>query len=280
MTEFQTEEKSITHTFDKNGLLSLAILADKGDPQLIMKKMKWLVFKVKQKAKQNYYDKVVGEKQKLVKSSPYSHNWPYDYFSLVELAKIEAKTNYAEPPVQTEPSAPTPVATVETPVRSGPILAATAPKRTVEKPSDKRRRQAQEEQAKRQEKALEKLKTLSPLKPTPQVQQNTRSPITPVKELKVTERSKLNPEDKKKSSEKERDSDLPGKSREAAEIKRETLTPAKDRKNNTVLTPSKAPKTPEKTHVERKKLNTNKANTKERKKDEVPLASSKERGKK
>jgi hypothetical protein len=59
--------------------------------------IKWMVFKVKQKAQQNYYDKVVGETQKLVKTSPYSHNWPYDYFSLVELAKIETDISFQNP---------------------------------------------------------------------------------------------------------------------------------------------------------------------------------------
>ena len=58
--------------------------------------IKWLVFKVKQKAEQNYYDKVIGDSNKtLNKTSPYSFNWPYDYFSLVELAKIEVDTTFA-----------------------------------------------------------------------------------------------------------------------------------------------------------------------------------------
>ena len=98
MTEFQTEEKKISHTFDEDELLSLAALEEEGDPKEIMKRMKWMVFKVKQKAQQNYYDKVVGERQALNKNSPYSHNWPYDYFSLVELAKIETGVDFAEPP--------------------------------------------------------------------------------------------------------------------------------------------------------------------------------------
>jgi len=100
MTEFQTEEKKISHTFEEDELLSLAALEEEGDPKLIMKKMKWMVFKVKQKAEQNYYDKIVGETQTLNKKSPYSHNWPYDYFSLVELAKIETKVDFAVPPVE------------------------------------------------------------------------------------------------------------------------------------------------------------------------------------
>ena len=101
MTNFKIEEKTISHTFEEDELLSLAALEEAalgGNPQLIMKKMKWMVFKVKQKAEQNYYNKIVGETQTLNKISPYSHNWPYDYFSLVELAKIDAGVIYADTP--------------------------------------------------------------------------------------------------------------------------------------------------------------------------------------
>tara|TARA_R100001594_G_scaffold127219_1_gene164813 strand:- start:558 stop:782 length:225 start_codon:yes stop_codon:yes gene_type:complete len=61
-----------------------------------------MVFKIKQKAKMNYFEQTadstdddrfkfefkVGE----AKIAPdYSYNWPYDFFSLVELAKIDAE---------------------------------------------------------------------------------------------------------------------------------------------------------------------------------------------
>ena len=49
--------------------------------------IRWLVFKVKQKAKKDY--------EKVVKLQPqdgeeYGYNWPYDYCSIVEMAKVEA----------------------------------------------------------------------------------------------------------------------------------------------------------------------------------------------
>jgi hypothetical protein len=75
-------------------------------PEETMKRLRWMVFKVKQKASQNYYDKIVGETQKLSKTSPYSYNWPYDYFSLVELAK--ANTEFAFTP--TNPLTPSSLA--------------------------------------------------------------------------------------------------------------------------------------------------------------------------
>lgn len=60
--------------------------------------LKWLVFKVKRKAGKNYYDLIPGSEEvgefvdEVIKQTEdYNYNWPYDYFSLVELAKIEAK---------------------------------------------------------------------------------------------------------------------------------------------------------------------------------------------
>ena len=68
------------------------------------------VFKVKKKAENNYYNTVagasqdtrfdfefeIGNKKVAAKNSvlPYSYNWPYDFFSLVELAKMEAEISY------------------------------------------------------------------------------------------------------------------------------------------------------------------------------------------
>ena len=55
-----------------------------------------MVFKVKQKSSNNYYDKtVVGAASKELESTEYSYNWPYDYFSLVEFAKIESEVKFA-----------------------------------------------------------------------------------------------------------------------------------------------------------------------------------------
>ena len=69
-----------------------------------------MVFKVKRKAENSYYNTVAGASQDTrfnfnfeinnkkisAKNSslPYSYNWPYDYFSLVELAKIDAEITY------------------------------------------------------------------------------------------------------------------------------------------------------------------------------------------
>ncbi len=76
----------------------------------IPSKLRWMVFKIKKKAQKNYFDKVIKDhasnggrfdSSKLTNvgrinsskgSSPkYTYNWPYDFFSLVELVKLDAE---------------------------------------------------------------------------------------------------------------------------------------------------------------------------------------------
>jgi len=87
---FKEAEATISHKLLKNELMS-----DIPDSEL-----HWMVFKVKKKAKQNYYAQTADTlddvlfKFKLENNSgipDYSFNWPYDFCSLVELAKIEAE---------------------------------------------------------------------------------------------------------------------------------------------------------------------------------------------
>ena len=56
-------------------------------------KVQWMVFKVKQKAKTNYYDALAGkELEALAANIPsYTHNWPYDFCSIIELAKLDSE---------------------------------------------------------------------------------------------------------------------------------------------------------------------------------------------
>jgi len=67
--------------------------------------VKWMVFKVKQRAETNYYSNIVGSPNiggtsvasKAVNNSNtelFGYNWPYDYFSMVEFAKIDASVNF------------------------------------------------------------------------------------------------------------------------------------------------------------------------------------------
>jgi hypothetical protein len=62
--------------------------------------IQWMVFKVKKRAKKSfekYRRSLVTEDTSafLDTIGPYSYNWPYDYFSLVELVKIDETVQYA-----------------------------------------------------------------------------------------------------------------------------------------------------------------------------------------
>ena len=74
-----------------------------------------MVFKVKKRAKTNYFDKIIGKKSgygqaaasagfstnassETAAQAKISYNWPYDFFSLVELVKIDAEVEFADIP--------------------------------------------------------------------------------------------------------------------------------------------------------------------------------------
>jgi len=65
--------------------------------------LKWLVFKVKRRAKRNYDllrregidSQAILAKKHLKRPRTPTYNWPYDYFSLVELIKIDATARYS-----------------------------------------------------------------------------------------------------------------------------------------------------------------------------------------
>ena len=73
-------------------------------------KIQWMVFKVKQQANKNYFSKVIADEINQISrfdsnvgvevgrddsgkafQPEYSYNWPYDFFSLVELVKLDAE---------------------------------------------------------------------------------------------------------------------------------------------------------------------------------------------
>jgi hypothetical protein len=108
---FAEQSQEITHELSTNlGSSELLTRFDLTD------NLQWLVFKVKKKAKNNYNNKLlqsvkttstfnkVKALQSLGKAKintfdnteelDYSYNWPYDFFSLVEVAKINAKIDF------------------------------------------------------------------------------------------------------------------------------------------------------------------------------------------
>ena len=127
------------------------------------KDLRWLVFKVKQKAEWNYYKSLrktrgdlllqIEENQKLDIASGkldpkeavqlssreveplYSYNWPYDFFSMVELAQLEADVKITPHTVEeTEEELPAPARMI------GEALARVAEKEDNDRPNTRKRR--------------------------------------------------------------------------------------------------------------------------------------------
>ena len=79
--EFQESSATISHPLlTKNNLL-----------EDLKDKVKWMVFKVKQRAKTQYNNLLIGGQES---EELFSFNWPYDYFSLIEFAKIDSSITY------------------------------------------------------------------------------------------------------------------------------------------------------------------------------------------
>jgi hypothetical protein len=86
--------------------------------------IQWMVFKCKKKAATNYYDKVLVKKGTTRKTKEYklenvkntavgsndeiTFNWPYDFFSLVELVKLDAQVVFADLQPESEQAIPKP----------------------------------------------------------------------------------------------------------------------------------------------------------------------------
>jgi hypothetical protein len=79
-------------------------LVEQADIDIPGRNLRWMVFKVKQKANKNYYDVTLAsaDDDRFQSGLPgrkdvvpdFSYNWPYDYFSLVELVKLDAEVEY------------------------------------------------------------------------------------------------------------------------------------------------------------------------------------------
>ena len=113
---FETAESSISHELLAHELLGGgAVATPEGTLDVnavgneIPDRVRWMVFKVKQRAQINYYKKIIGRQDDLPEATvssegvnvQVSYNWPYDFFSLVELAKIETEVKFAERAIKT-----------------------------------------------------------------------------------------------------------------------------------------------------------------------------------
>jgi len=103
-TTMEVSEVAITHPLLQKELLGQG--GEEGNQLIDMpERLKWMVFKVKQRAATNYFKKTVIRnpdvntavnnsnvtKDEFGDTSPIQYNWPYDFFSLVELVKIDAE---------------------------------------------------------------------------------------------------------------------------------------------------------------------------------------------
>jgi len=100
------------HTFDKNDLsciwqniapklgnqfaesiatISHPLLTENNLLEDLKDKVKWMVFKVKQRAPTKYSNLLISGKER---EGLFSYNWPYDYFSMIEFAKMDASITY------------------------------------------------------------------------------------------------------------------------------------------------------------------------------------------
>ena len=115
---FEEAEASISHEtlsaelLGDGAVVKNGVLDENAEGKGIPSNIQWMVFKVKKRAKTNYFDKIVAKKGTTEDTSKASlqgitmsitgkmdkeitYNWPYDFFSLVELVKIDAEISFA-----------------------------------------------------------------------------------------------------------------------------------------------------------------------------------------
>ena len=81
----EIQNSSVAHELIDAELLNENVLEEN-------QQLRWMVFKVKQRAASNYYKQIGSEQEADVPF--YTYNWPYDFFSMVELASIDAEVTF------------------------------------------------------------------------------------------------------------------------------------------------------------------------------------------
>ena len=92
----EEEQQSISHVLSPEGMLGS--LKDISPNMSILKKVRWRIFKVKQRGNFSYDEKMnsdIGKSNKI--NSTVGYNWPYDYFSLVENVKLSVDVELKKP---------------------------------------------------------------------------------------------------------------------------------------------------------------------------------------
>jgi len=109
-TTFEAKESTVSHDLlDVEFFGRFSKPEDRRDGEEGMTNdLRWMIFKVKQKAKTNFYETTLkskddknfkfalGRNPELTFIPEYSYNWPYDFFSLVELIKLDAEVTWGD----------------------------------------------------------------------------------------------------------------------------------------------------------------------------------------
>lgn len=117
--EFKHKEVTVEHSIAENEFFG-EYLAQGTFPE----ELRWMVFKVKQRAEKSYFAKTLGaaddarfqfqfmqedplrRTQTISKAPAFSYNWPYDYFSMVELVKMDSEVTIAKERMRANLDAP------------------------------------------------------------------------------------------------------------------------------------------------------------------------------
>ena len=91
--KFHQKEVQISHKLYANELMG-SFGDGENDP--MKDGLQWMVFKVKQRASNNYFSKVSSVSGPKSEQFPVSYNWPYDFFSLVEFVNMDAKVGFGK----------------------------------------------------------------------------------------------------------------------------------------------------------------------------------------
>jgi hypothetical protein len=90
----EKEDATIEHTISDGEIISPSVLRYNGF-QSLPNELRWKIFKVKKRANYDYYkmleNKTGVKEYKRSKAGRFSFNYPYDFFSLVELGKMTAE---------------------------------------------------------------------------------------------------------------------------------------------------------------------------------------------
>ena len=120
-TSFEEAEATISHQLLAHELIGKGAIAagssiDEDARTEIPSNIQWMIFKAKKRAATEYFDKVVEKSGRAPKSAlqmafereeekvkrkegedpDITYNWPYDFFSLVELVKLDAEVTFSE----------------------------------------------------------------------------------------------------------------------------------------------------------------------------------------